>query len=256
MEVLEKGNKSTTNFMSHIFNFDENSKTDMLNIVQYSIVAIVPIVILNKSIQKFVPEADETKGSVEIVFEVLIQIISMFIGLLFIHRIITYIPTYSNSPYPEYNIIYNVLPILMILMSLQTKLGEKVSIIVDRLYELWEGKKEKGGKTPNIKVSQPISQNKLSEERQVQKRVSFSDGTSINDLPTTNVVKQKLPDYDTCIEMIIIRWWMLPLQEATRIISSPQMICWVEVFLHLVLGNCDIYIILILIYKKYIICNR
>ena len=201
MEVLEKGNKSTTNFMNHIFNFDENSKTDMLNIVQYSIVSIVPIVILNKSIQKFVPEADETKGSVEIVFEVLIQIISMFIGLLFIHRIITYIPTYSNSPYPEYNIIYNVLPILMILMSLQTKLGEKVSIIVDRLYELWEGKKENGGKTPNIKVSQPISQNKLSEVRhlnnqQAQKRVSFNDGTSINDLPTTNVVKQKLPDYD------------------------------------------------------------
>ena len=201
MEVLEKGNKSTTNFMNHIFNFDENSKTDMLNIVQYSIVSIVPIVILNKSIQKFVPEADETKGSVEIVFEVLIQIISMFIGLLFIHRFITYIPTYSNSPYPEYNIIYNVLPILMILMSLQTKLGEKVSIIVDRLYELWEGKKENDGKTPNIKVSQPISQNKLSEVRhlnnqQAQKRVSFNDGTSINDLPTTNVVKQKLPDYD------------------------------------------------------------
>lgn len=205
MEVLEKGNKSTTNFMNHIFNFDENSKIDMLNIVQYSIVSIVPIVILNKSIQKFVPEADEAKGSVEIVFEVLIQIISMFIGLLFIHRIITYIPTYSNSPYPEYNIIYSVLPLLMILMSLQTKLGEKVSIIVDRLYELWEGKKEKGGKNPNIKVSQPISQNKALEDKhvnnqhqqqQAQKRVSFNDGTSIHDLPTTNVVKQKLPDYD------------------------------------------------------------
>lgn len=202
MEVLEKGNKSTTNFMNHIFNFDENSKIDMLNILQYSIVSIVPIVILNKSIQKFVPEADETKGSVEIVFEVLIQIVSMFIGLLFIHRLITYIPTYSNSPYPEYNIIYNVLPILMILMSLQTKLGEKVSIVVDRLYDLWEGKKDKDGKSPNIKVSQPISQNKASDDKHLnnqnmgQKRVSFSDGTSINDLPTTNVVKQKLPDYD------------------------------------------------------------
>ena len=202
MEVLEKGNKSTTNFMTHIFNFDENSKIDMLNILQYSIVSIVPIVILNKSIQKFVPEADETKGSVEIVFEVLIQIVSMFIGLLFIHRLITYVPTYSNSPYPEYNIIYNVLPILMILMSLQTKLGEKVSIVVDRLYDLWEGKKDKDGKSPNIKVSQPISQNKASDDKHLnnqnmgQKRVSFSDGTSINDLPTTNVVKQKLPDYD------------------------------------------------------------
>ena len=204
MEVLEKGNKSTTNFMSHIFNFDENSKIDMLNIVQYSIVSIVPIVILNKSIQKFVPEADETKGSVEIVFEILIQVVSMFIGLLFIHRIITYIPTYSNSPYPEYNIIYSVLPLLMILMSLQTKLGEKVSIVVDRLYELWEGKKEKGGKSPNIKVSQPISQNKAlnanhvnnQQNQSAQKRVSFTDGTSINDLPTTNVGKQQLPDYD------------------------------------------------------------
>ena len=204
MEVLEKGNKSSTNFMNHVFNFDENSKIDMLNIVQYSIISIVPIVILNKSIQKFVPEADETKGSVEIVFEVLIQIVSMFIGLLFVHRLITYIPTYSTSPYPEYNIIYSVLPLLMILMSLQTKLGDKVSIIVDRLYELWEGKKDKGGKSPNIKVSQPISQNKSSDDKQLnnqqqhlaQKRVSFSDGTSINDLPTTNVVKQQLPDYD------------------------------------------------------------
>lgn len=204
MEVLEKGNKSSTNFMNHVFNFDENSKIDMLNIVQYSIISIVPIVILNKSIQKFVPEADETKGSVEIMFEVLIQIVSMFIGLLFVHRLITYIPTYSTSPYPEYNIIYSVLPLLMILMSLQTKLGDKVSIIVDRLYELWEGKKDKGGKSPNIKVSQPISQNKSSDDKQLnnqqqhlaQKRVSFSDGTSINDLPTTNVVKQQLPDYD------------------------------------------------------------
>lgn len=207
MEVLEKGNKSR-NFINHIFNFDENSKLDMLNIVQYSIVSIVPIVILNKTIQKFVPEADETKGSVEIIFEVLIQIISMFVGLLFIHRIITYIPTYSNSPYPEYNIIYSVLPILMILMSLQTKLGDKVTIMVDRLYELWEGKKSKDGNSPNIKVTQPISQNKLLEDKHLNnqhhpqqialKNQSFTDGTSINDLPTTNVnvVKQKLPDYD------------------------------------------------------------
>ena len=50
MEVLEKGNKSTTNFMSHIFNFDENSKTDMLNIVQYAVLALIPVVIFNKLI--------------------------------------------------------------------------------------------------------------------------------------------------------------------------------------------------------------
>ena len=59
--------------------------------------------------QKYVPEADEKKGSVEILAEVLIQIIVMFIGLLMIHRIITYVPTYSGMEYPEFSIIFIIL---------------------------------------------------------------------------------------------------------------------------------------------------
>jgi len=46
-------------------------------------------------------------------------------------------------------------------MSLQTKLGEKVSILADRVMELWDGtssdKKKKAGKNGAVKVSQPIS---------------------------------------------------------------------------------------------------
>jgi hypothetical protein len=44
-------------------------------------------------------------------------------------------------------------------MSLQTRLGEKVSILVDRIVELWDGKsdnKKKNGKNA-VKVSQPIA---------------------------------------------------------------------------------------------------
>ena len=40
----------------------------------------------------------------------------------------------------------------MITMSLQTRLGEKVSILVDRIVELWDGKtdtKKKNGKNSN-----------------------------------------------------------------------------------------------------------
>ena len=72
MESLDEMTKSSgkPGFFKHVFNFNEDSKAEMLNIIQYAVLAIIPIVILNKYILKFVPEADEDKGSLEIVAEV------------------------------------------------------------------------------------------------------------------------------------------------------------------------------------------
>lgn len=189
-------------FFKHVFNFDDDSKSEILNILQYSLIAIIPIVILNKTMQKYVPEADDKKSSLEVTAEVLIQIIVMFIGLLIIHRIITYIPTYSGAKYPDFHIVYIILAILMITMSLQTKLGEKVSILVDRVSELWNGKpdnKKKNGKNGNVKVSQPISG-----QTGTQAMGGYTDGTAISSLPTydstqgnqNSMQPQQLPNYD------------------------------------------------------------
>lgn len=187
-------------FFKHVFNFDDESKSEILNILQYSVIAIIPVVILNKTMQKYVPEADDNKSSLEVTAEVLIQIIVMFIGLLIINRIITYIPTYSGSKYPDFHIIYIILAILMITMSLQTKLGEKVSILVDRITELWNGKsdnkKKKGNGNANIKVSQPISGQTVT-----QPMGGYTDGTAINSLPNYDVSQsnqqQQMPNYDS-----------------------------------------------------------
>ena len=122
----------------------------------------MPVVILNKLSQKFVPEADDDKSSPEIAFEVVAQVVSMYLGMLFIHRIITFIPTHSKVKYSDLHVTSNILAGLTIILSLQTKLGEKVSILVDRIIELWEGPadvKGKPKKNSNVKVSQPISQN-------------------------------------------------------------------------------------------------
>ena len=191
----------STSFFKHVFNFDDDSKSEVLNILQYSVIAIIPVVILNKTMQKYVPEADDKKSSLEVSAEIIIQIIVMFIGLLLIHRIITYIPTYSGTKYPDFHIIYIVLAILMITMSLQTKLGEKVSILVERVSELWNGKtdnKKKNGKngSGNVKVSQPISGQ--------QPMGGYTDGTAISSLPTYDTTQggqntmapQQLPNYD------------------------------------------------------------
>jgi len=125
----------------------------------------------------------------------------MFIGIFYINRIITYIPTYSGSKYPEFSVIYTVLAVLVITMSLQTKLGEKVSILFDRLVDLWEGKsddKKKGKGT--VKVSQPISgQMNMQVTREAMGNSLYggmSQGTtSISQLPTEEV-KQNAPDYN------------------------------------------------------------
>ena len=184
-------------FFKHVFNFDDDSKSEILNILQYSIIAIIPVVILNKTMQKYVPESDDKKSSLEITAEIIIQIIVMFIGLLLIHRIITYIPTYSGAAYPEFHIVYIILAILMITMSLQTKLGEKVSLLVDRIAELWNGKQDNKKKNGTVKVSQPISGQ--------QPMGGYTDGTAINSLPTYDVTQgsqntmapQQLPNYDS-----------------------------------------------------------
>lgn len=180
-------------FFKHVFNFDDDSKSTILNLLQYSLIAIVPVVILNKTMQQYIPEADDKKSSLEISAEVLIQIIVMFIGLFLINRIITYVPTYSGAKYPDIHIIYVVLAVLMITLSLQTKLGEKVSILVDRVLELWNGKtdtKKKNGKNGAVKVSQPISGQ--------QPMGGYTDGTAISSLPTMESAAptQQLPNYD------------------------------------------------------------
>lgn len=192
MESLDT-NSGKPGFFKHVFNFDEESKSEMLNIIQYTVLAIVPVIVLNKLMQKFVPEADEEKSSLELSAEILAQIIFMFLGILIIHRIVTYVPTQSGTKYPTWNFISPILPMLVILTSLQTKLGEKISILVDRFIELWEGKQEKGkGKgngngNGNIKISQPISQNQTA----MNQSLNTMGSTAINSLPT-----QQQPNYD------------------------------------------------------------
>ena len=195
---MDSSDDSKKNFFKHVFNFEDDSKSDMLNIIQYSLIAIIPVIILNKSMQKYVPEADEQKGNLEILAEIVLQIIVMFIGLLTVHRMITFVPTYSGLDYPEFSIIFIILAVLMITLSLQTKLGEKVSILTERLTELWEGKSDNKKKKGTVKVSQPISQNGQPTNQSAMNQAMYNDGTSINSLPTSDMSSsaQQMPNYN------------------------------------------------------------
>jgi hypothetical protein len=140
MEILQEAKDSyRKSFLSTVFSTSEEGKAEVLNVVQYATLGVIPIVVLNKLIQRFVPEADVEKSSLELLVEVFIQLIVMFCGIILIHRIIAYIPTYSGFKYESLSLTNVILAFLVIVLSIQTKLGIKVNILVDRVSELWNG---------------------------------------------------------------------------------------------------------------------
>jgi hypothetical protein len=163
-ETIDGGYKKT--FLSHVFSTTEEGKAEVLNVVQYSIMGVIPIVILNKLIQRFIPEAEPDKSTLELLVEIFIQLIVMFCGIIVIHRMITYAPTYSGFKYESLTLTNVILAFLIIVLSIQTKLGLKVNILVDRALELWNGPSNEDRSSnvkKNVRTSQPISQHSHSQ---------------------------------------------------------------------------------------------
>jgi len=59
--------------------------------------------------------------------------------LFYIHRIVTFVPTYSKDTYPPFHMTNIVLVVLFITLSLQTKLGEKGNVLYERVMGLING---------------------------------------------------------------------------------------------------------------------
>lgn len=165
MDRLEKSTTNSEGFIKTVFPFDEDQKSLLLNIIQYTVLAIMPVVVVLKVVKNYVPEIDDDKASLMILLEVIGQSSFMFMSLYFIHKMICYVPTYSEKTYGDVNII-NIIPsILLISITMQSKMGEKVQILVDRLWDLYEGQtgskqqvQSKKGQAGQVRVTQPLSQ--------------------------------------------------------------------------------------------------
>lgn len=198
-EMSKTGGGKQLSFFNHVFNMNDASKSDMLNTLQYASLALIPIVAFNKTMQKYIPEADEDKSTMEITVEVLLQVFSLFLAMILIHRIITFVPTYSGEKYAEFHVTSVILSMLIIISSLQTKLGEKVSILFDRVVQLWNGtapeskkkKKQGGASNPNHGIL-PMATPPMT-------GVAGAGGTAISSLPPVQQSMQQhqgMPDPD------------------------------------------------------------
>ena len=138
------------NFFSHVFNFEDESRHDMMNIAQYSVLAVIFVILLNKALDVYMPAPDADKGAVMLSVEIILQVIVMFLGILFLHRIIEFIPTISGVKYAPLNVITVILPLLVILLNVNSNsgIGQKVAM-------LWESFTGAPKEKPAMKASQP-----------------------------------------------------------------------------------------------------
>ena len=126
-------------FINYILNFNDENKNSLLNMFQYTFLALPLIIIILKITNYFTPEENNEKGTLEIFSEIFLTLSILLFSIWFINRIIRYIPTYSKSFYSDFNEISFVIPFLILLFTMQTKIGNKINILVDRIIDIYKG---------------------------------------------------------------------------------------------------------------------
>jgi hypothetical protein len=131
-DVMNGGGLTKESLMSYIFSLSTSEKCELMNLIQYMLIAIIPVVILLKLMKTYMPPENNQKASIEILIEVVLQFSFIFLVFWFIHKLILFIPTYSQSPYPKINMIQVVIPVIFLMISMKTSISEKLSILLDR----------------------------------------------------------------------------------------------------------------------------
>ena len=126
------GEIESKSFFSHMFSLNPTEKNDLLNMLQYILLAIIPVILLLKLMKKYIPPENDKKASIELLIEVVVQLVIVFAAFWFIHKIIMFIPTYSQSPYPHFNIVQVIIPIIFILFSMNSSISEKANTLLNR----------------------------------------------------------------------------------------------------------------------------
>ena len=129
-------------FVEYITTVSSNEKAQMLNLLQYGGLALVPLLILLNVMKMYVPEEDPEKGTTELAIEVVVQLSVILLALFFIHKLILFVPTYSKVQYEGVNLLTIVLPLFFILLAIDTNVSHKLNTLFDRLLMLVGLKKE------------------------------------------------------------------------------------------------------------------
>ena len=206
-ETIKSSKSDKMGFFEYVFNFDDENKNNIMNMLQYTVLSIIPVILILKLTKNIFPEEDDTKGSLEITAESIGQLLIIMLGIWFTNKIIQFIPTYSGEAYHKFNEITFILPFMIILATMQTKLGAKFNILTNRVMELWTGKTadvstQQAQQNNGVRVSQPFAGQGPQMQPQMQfHQPSQADHLDINQILPRNtqltaMPQQQKPDFN------------------------------------------------------------
>ena len=125
--------KTNVGFIEHMTKMDDETKSLLMNTIQYSTLSLIPILGLQCAIDTVFPDFDESKGNFELAIEILGQLVFTMIALFFIHRLICFVPTYSKEPLNSVNFItVGLLYVLITVYNKNDTLGKKIQALVEK----------------------------------------------------------------------------------------------------------------------------
>ena len=168
------------------FLFNEDSKNNVLNLMQVSFIGIIPLYFLNKIIN-FLPDANSQKGILELIFEIILHVIILIIGIVLIVKFTLYFKPLTGVPYPDNYSMYPIITVCIFsAITYQSKLNDKLSLIKDKITNKIYPKEEK--KTQPTPQLQSLQTHSLQTQTQAPTQT-----TQVEQLPNYNQMYQNQP---------------------------------------------------------------
>jgi hypothetical protein len=127
---------SNQGFFSYVFKLSKFKQEDLLNIIQYSMLSIIPVIIFIFFTKKYFPIVTEEDSSLYTFMVTFIELIFMIMGIFFIDRIINYIPTYSGKYYEAINLTNIVLIFILFMLIVHGGFRERANLLLQR-FDTW-----------------------------------------------------------------------------------------------------------------------
>jgi len=183
MESINDISVSTTkskSFLEYLTSFEDDQKYELMNMFQYALLIVIPVILLNKGIGELFTSTTDEKTSLIVSMEIVAELFVLLFGIFMIHRIVCYIPTYSEKPYTPFSLIGFVFSFIVVLFSFDTNIRAKFEFVFQDLYQVITGKL----------VQQPVKQEQnekhiplTAQPTQVQKTPQYVNQQAVQHIP-------------------------------------------------------------------------
>ena len=123
-------------FFTYVFKLSRFKQEDLMNIVQYSILSVVPVMLFIYFTKKYFPTVNDKDTSLYIFIITFIELIFMIVGIFFIDRMVNYIPTYSGKYYETINLTTIILIFVLFMLLTHGGFRQRTSVLLQR-FDNW-----------------------------------------------------------------------------------------------------------------------